>query len=301
MNISKDRSVKWQTFQNKYMTPKYVTKWLWSIVRAVIIAGLCYIILFPFFEKIINAFKSYEDLIDPTVKFLHKHFTLENVSRTVQKMQYWQALINTLILSTIVAFLQTFISALVGYGFAKFKFWGNKILFFFVILMLIIPPQTIIVPMFIKFRYLQILDTPFPLVVMSLTMTGFKNGLYIFMFRQFFRGVPKELNEAANIDGCGVFRTFFTIMLPSATSMLTTIFLLSFSWQWTDTVYNGLFLKNMKLLSNVISQVATGELQVLAGNLTHTAALLAVLPLALLFIFAQKAFVESIDRSGIVG
>lgn len=231
MNISKDRSVKWQTFQNKYMTPKYVTKWLWSIVRAVIIAGLCYIILFPFFEKIINAFKSYEDLIDPTVKFLPKHFTLENVSRTVQKMQYWQALINTLILSTIVAFLQTFISALVGYGFAKFKFWGNKILFFFVILMLIIPPQTIIVPMFIKFRYLQILDTPFPLVVMSLTMTGFKNGLYIFMFRQFFRGVPKELNEAANIDGCGVFRTFFTIMLPSATSMLTTIFLLSFSWQ----------------------------------------------------------------------
>ncbi len=88
MSTSKERSVKWQTFQNKYLTPKYVTKWLWSIVRAVIIAGLCYIILFPFFEKIINAFKSYEDLIDPTVKFLPKHFTLENVSRTVQKMQY---------------------------------------------------------------------------------------------------------------------------------------------------------------------------------------------------------------------
>jgi multiple sugar transport system permease protein len=177
--------------------------------------------------------------------------------------------------------------------------------FITVIMMLIIPPQTIIVPVFMKFRFfigfINLIDTPFPILIMALTTTGLKNGLYIFMFRQFFKNVPNELNEAASIDGCGVYRTFFKIMMPTAIPMLTTVFLLSFSWQWTDILYNSLFYKSTLLLSNVVSTVSTGELQALAGNLTNVAALLAVLPLALLYIFAQRAFVESIDRAGIVG
>ena len=291
---------KWE-IKEKYLSFRHFKKFLWGFVRTVIIAGLCYLILYPFLVKAINALKPYSDLIDTTVRFFPTGLTMETIRRTVSKIHYWTALFNTAWISLVVAALQTFVSALVGYGFAKFKFPGRRILFFFVILMLIIPPQTTMVSMFTRFSQLHILDTPFPLFIMAMTMTGLKNGLYIFIFRQFFSDMPKELNEAAAMDGCGVFKTFYTLMLPAASAMLTTAFLLSFSWQWTDTVFNGLYLKNVSVLSNVINLAFSGELRAMGGAMTHTAALLAILPLAVIYIFAQRAFVESIERSGIVG
>ena len=289
----------------KYLQRDVALRFLWAILRAGLLIGLCYVILYPFFTKAINAFKTYDDLIDPTVRFLPKHLTTEYVQRALQKMQYPKALLNTVLLSTMVGAVQTIVCAVVGYGFAKFRFKGNGALFFFVILMLVVPPQTILVPLFTKFRFflgsINLIDTPLPMLIMGLTCTGFKNGLYVFLFRQFFRNVPTELNEAASLDGYGPYRTFLHIMIPTAVPMLTTVFLLSFSWQWTDTLYNSLFFKNTPLLANTVSAVAAGELRAVAGNLTNAAALLAVLPLALVYIFAQKAFVGSIDRAGLVG
>lgn len=289
----------------KYLQRDAALRFLWALLRAGLLIGLCYVILYPFFTKAINAFKTYDDLIDPTVRFLPKHLTTEYVQRALQKMQYPKALLNTVLLSTMVGAVQTIVCAVVGYGFAKFRFKGNGALFFFVILMLVVPPQTILVPLFTKFRFflgsINLIDTPLPMLIMGLTCTGFKNGLYVFLFRQFFRNVPTELNEAASLDGYGTYRTFLHIMIPTAVPMLTTVFLLSFSWQWTDTLYNSLFFKNTPLLANTVSAVAAGELRAVAGNLTNAAALLAVLPLALVYIFAQKAFVGSIDRAGLVG
>lgn len=289
----------------KYLQRDAALRFLWALLRAGLLIGLCYVILYPFFTKAINAFKTYDDLIDPTVRFLPKHLTTEYVQRALQKMQYPKALLNTVLLSTMVGAVQTIVCAVVGYGFAKFRFKGNGALFFFVILMLVVPPQTILVPLFTKFRFflgsINLIDTPLPMLIMGMTCTGFKNGLYVFLFRQFFRNVPTELNEAASLDGYGPYRTFLHIMIPTAVPMLTTVFLLSFSWQWTDTLYNSLFFKNTPLLANTVSAVAAGELRAVAGNLTNAAALLAVLPLALVYIFAQKAFVGSIDRAGLVG
>lgn len=289
----------------RYLQRDAALRFLWALLRAGLLIGLCYVILYSFFTKAINAFKTYDDLIDPTVRFLPKHLTTEYVQRALQKMQYPKALLNTVLLSTMVGAVQTIVCAVVGYGFAKFRFKGNGALFFFVILMLVVPPQTILVPLFTKFRFflgsINLIDTPLPMLIMGLTCTGFKNGLYVFLFRQFFRNVPTELNEAASLDGYGPYRTFLHIMIPTAVPMLTTVFLLSFSWQWTDTLYNSLFFKNTPLLANTVSAVAAGELRAVAGNLTNAAALLAVLPLALVYIFAQKAFVGSIDRAGLVG
>ena len=291
--------------RSKYLQRDAALRFLWALLRAGLLIGLCYVILYPFFTKAINAFKTYDDLIDPTVRFLPKHLTTEYVQRALQKMQYPKALLNTVLLSTMVGAVQTIVCAVVGYGFAKFRFKGNGALFFFVILMLVVPPQTILVPLFTKFRFflgsINLIDTPLPMLIMGLTCTGFKNGLYVFLFRQFFRNVPTELNEAASLDGYGPYRTFLHIMIPTAVPMLTTVFLLSFSWQWTDTLYNSLFFKNTPLLANTVSAVAAGELRAVVGNLTNAAALLAVLPLALVYIFAQKAFVGSIDRAGLVG
>ncbi len=278
---------------------------LWYIVRAVIIVGICYVILYPFLTKIINGFKSYDDLIDPTVEYFPRNPTLQYYIQVLKEMDYLKSFGNTLLISLVVAFLQTAVAAVVGYGFARFKFKGNKLLFAMVILMLIIPPQIILVPLFVRFKmflgFINLIDTPWPTFIMAATGTGFKNGLYIFLTRQFFINMPKELNEAAAIDGCGVYKTFFKIMLPSATTILTTVFLLSFSWQWTDTLYNGLFFQDTNILSNAINKVGVGAPMAVSGNLQNIGALWVILPLAILYIFAQRAFVESIDNAGIVG
>ncbi len=284
---------------------KHAGRLLWSVVRAVIILGLCYVILYPFFVKLINGFKDYVDFLDPTVRFIPKHFTTSTVRRVAERLDYGVTLCNTALLSAGVALLTTAVSSFAAYGLARYKFRGSGLLFCGVIFTLIVPPQTVIIPLFLRFRFfagfINLLDTPFPVLILALTGLSLKNGLYIFMLRQFYRNMPKELEEAAYLDGCGAFNTYFRVMLPSARTMLITVFLLSLAWGWTDTVYNPLFFPNVQLFSNMIRQVGSGEVPIMSANMVNLAALLAIAPLALIYIVAQKFFVQSVERAGIVG
>jgi len=302
-----DRDVRRERFRSRYLSLRFVSGTAWKIVRFVLLFGLCYIILYPFLIKIINAFKGVADFSDPTVRFIPKDFTVENILRVFGVMEYWGSLLNTFIISLVCAVLQTGISAMVGYGFARFKFRLNKLLFGAVIFSLVVPVEVIIIPLFLRFRYflgfINLIDTPLPIFILSLTGFGIRNALYIFLLRQFFRNTPKELEEAAYLDGCGVFRTYLRVMLPSASSMLITVFLLSFSWQWTDTVYSSLFLREFHVLANMVAMaesLGAGE-AMLASNYIGIAACLAVLPLTLIYIFTQRFFVQSVTSSGLVG
>ena len=297
---------KWNRGKARHLTPQAVTSLLWKLVRAVILLGLCYIILYPFFIKVVNAFKTYSDFIDPTVRFLPKTFTWGNVRHVVKEMSYWSALQNTLLISVALGALQTLVCAVVGYGFARFQFKGRNLCFFLVIFSLIVPSQTILLPLYLKFKaflgVFKLIGTAWPLVILSMTGLGIKNGLYIFMFRQFFRNMPKELEEASYLDGCGTLRTFTKIMLPAATAVMTTVFLLALAWQWTDTVFSPLFLDEVNILSKNVSALAqSAGKPIEVANYVNIGAVLAVLPIALIYIVLQKFFVESIDRAGIVG
>ncbi len=297
---------KWNRWKARHLTPQAVTSLLWKLVRAVILLGLCYIILYPFFIKVVNAFKTYSDFIDPTVRFLPKTFTWGNVRHVVKEMSYWSALQNTLLISVALGALQTLVCAFVGYGFARFQFKGRNLCFFLVIFSLIVPSQTILLPLYLKFKaflgVFKLIGTAWPLVILSMTGLGIKNGLYIFMFRQFFRNMPKELEEASYLDGCGTLRTFTKIMLPAATAVMTTVFLLALAWQWTDTVFSPLFLDEVNILSKNVSALAqSAGKPIEVANYVNIGAVLAVLPIALIYIVLQKFFVESIDRAGIVG
>ncbi|MBQ5841130.1 MAG: carbohydrate ABC transporter permease [Clostridia bacterium] len=306
-SIDEERRVRRERFRSRYLSLHFASGLAWKIVRFVLLFGLCYIILYPFLIKIINAFKGVADFSDPTVRFIPKNFTVENVLRVFGVMDYWQSLLNTFIISLVCAVLQTGISALVGYGFARFKFRLNKLLFGAVIFSLVVPVEVIIIPLFLRFRhflgFINLIDTPLPIFILSLTGFGIRNALYIFLLRQFFRNMPKELEEAAYLDGCGVFRTYWRVMLPSAGSMLITVFLLSFAWQWTDTVYSSLFLREFHVLANMVSMaesLGAGEAMI-ASNYIGIAACLAVLPLTAIYIVTQRFFVQSVATSGLVG
>jgi multiple sugar transport system permease protein len=302
---------------------------LWSIVRGVIITGICFTILQPIFVKLSVSFMSERDLFDSAVKYIPKHFTLNNYKLALKGMDYWRSLIRTLLLSGGVALLQLGSCMLVAYGFARFRFPFKKILFGCVILMLIVPPQIIMLPLFMHFRFFDIfgifkavkgapvslLESYWPFIIQSATCTGFKNGLFIYMLRQFFKGMPRELEEAAFMDGCTKLGTFVRIIVPSSVPMMVTIFLFGFVWQWMDSFYTSLYLTKINVIPVALSSLGAsvyGEYSNFGGSMNfispgylsmmnNTGTILAMVPLIILYIICQRYFVEGIERSGIVG
>ena len=311
------------------MTKARIGTLFWSMIRGVIILGICFVILKPVFIKVSLSVMAEQDLYDSSVKYIAKHFTWNNYKIAFHGMDYMKTSIRTLGLAGGVALLQLFACLLTAYGFARFRFPGRNLLFGCVILTLIIPPQVIMLPLFMHFRFfdflglfqltkggtVNLIDTFWPFFIQAATCTGFKNGLYIYMLRQFFKGMPKELEEAAFVDGSGKLRTFFTIMLPSAVPMMVTVFLFSFVWQWTDNFYSTLYLNNVKVIPNALTsllyQVANqyetfgGDMNFISPGfssmINNTGVVLTIIPLVVLYIVCQKSFVEGIERSGIVG
>ena len=153
---------------------------------------------------------------------------------------------------------------------------------------------------------LALTNTYAPLIILSLTGLAFKNGLYIFMLRQFFTGVPDALEESAYIDGSGVFHTFFTIILPLSIPMMVTVFLFAFCWQWTDDFYTELFFTTSKItLMPDIVEIPTSLKTDYAGQnmyytaIRNTCGLCIIMPLVVLYCFGQNFLVQGIERSGL--
>lgn len=317
----------------KFLNLNFLTNVVWVIFRLVLLIGISYVILFPFFAKISGSFMSREDFVDVTVKLIPKYPTLDTYRAIIQENDYFEALLNTTILSILCGIIQTFMCCVIGYGLAKFKFKGSKLIFFLVIFTMVVPHRTLQLSMFMKFRYFDILgifnllgggvfeglkvlpftslnlnNTYWPLALLSLGGLAFKNGLYIFMMRQFFRGVPDELEESAYIDGSGTFRTFIQIILPLSVPMMITIFLFAFSWQWTDNFYTTIFFTkaSMVLMPDIIAIPKTLDTAYAAQNLyesaiRNTCGLLILAPLLIIYIFMQRFLIGGIERSGIVG
>ena len=267
-----------------------------------------------------------KDLYDSTVIVVPRNFTTENYKLINYLIGYWKALRNTIGISTLVSILQVVSCTLVGYGFARFNFPLKRFWFACVLLVIVVPPQTIMSSLYLNFRFFDIFgifkffkgstinlhNSTIPYLLLSASCMGLKNGLYIFIVRQYFRGVPKELEEAAYVDGCGNLSTFIRIMLPDARPVITSCFLFAFVWQWTDSFYSKMFLGKVVLLSKRLTSI-TGLLSdynlVMYGSgkiseaysqmMISTGMIMTIIPLLIIYIVAQKGFVESINQTGL--
>lgn len=312
-----------------YLLRRTLLKYGISVCRFILLFGMCFLILQPILNKISVSFMSERDLYDPTVVSIPSKISTSNYEVVAEILGYSKRLINSFVISLTVAILQIAMTTLVGYGFARFEFPFKKVLWACVMLTVLIPPQTISSSLHLHFRFFDIFgigelltgktlnlrDSMIPYYLMSIGCMGLKNGLYIYMIRQFFRNIPKELEEAAYVDGCGTLKTFLKIMLPDATPILTSCFLFSFVWQWTDGFYSKLFLGKINLLSTGLSSLVdrlSVYMQRLLGTETiptispvyasavlATGVLMFIMPLIVLYLFAQKGFVESLSSSGI--
>lgn len=292
-----------------------------------IIIGISYIILQPVFSMLSTAFMDPVDIYDITVRWVPKHFTLTNFKPVMTVMEYGTTFTASLGLSLIVAAVQVASCSFIGYGLARFRFKGKNLIFALVLLTLVIPPQTIMIPLFLHYRFFDVLgiislitgkeggvnllDSFWPFIMQAATGMGIKNGLYIFIFRQFFAGIPRSFEEAAYVDGASAILTFRKVILPNAVPAMIIVFLFSFVWQWNDEFYSGIFLQGARLLPMALQTMAS-TIETMAGIevkmdpyyislLNNTGALLVVGPPLLLYIFLQRYFVESIARAGIVG
>lgn len=293
-----------------------------NLVLAILLLGLCFLILQPLFNKIAVSFMSEQDLYDSTVVTIPRHFTLDNYRVALKLMDYGRSFVSTFVLAVAVAVLQVVSCLLVGYGFARYDFPLKKLWFFMVILLIVVPSQTYISALMLNFRYfdifgifkaltgkpLNLTGTVAPVVLMASTCTGLKCGLYIYLFRQYFRNIPKDIEEAAYLDGCGTLRTLFHIMLPDAMPLATSCFLFSFVWQWTDNYFSTLLTKSSHLLPARLNALASNLISYLAplrpsatysAALNATGTLLLLLPVLVLYLFAQKRFVQSLTAGGI--
>lgn len=316
--------------KRSYFSMYRLRQLMWSIVRTILVIGICFVILYPLIVKFSVSIMEERDLYDITVRYVPKHFTLKNYQTAWTYMRYPEAFINSVKLSLLTSLMQLISCTLVGYGFARFNFPLKNLLFGLVIAILVVPPQTIMIPLFLHFRFfdifgiisaltghtLNLLDSYWPFILLSATGMGLKNGLYIYIMRQHFRGAPKDLEEAAYIDGAGAFKTFYRVMLPGAIPMMVTVFLFSFVWQWTDTFYSTLFLQKLwvlptalsSLVPNVSQAYSSAQLGIMvylspaySSMLNNTGSILVIIPLIIIYLFTQRYFVESIERSGLTG
>lgn len=287
--------------------------WVVRLTRFVILAGVCFITLMPLVGVISRAFMSRDDFYNPLVYFIARNPTLDNINMAAKGLDYGPSMLKTVLLCLGVMALQTFVCSMVGYGFARFKLWGGGLLFGLVVLTIVVPMDTFMVSLYMQFRYplgstQSLLNTAYPTLLMSAVGMGLRSGLYIYIYRQFFKGMPAAVEEAACIDGAGVFRTFFQVMLPNATSSIIIVMLFSFVWQYNDTFMSGLFMNSMGLLPQKLTSLAATlsniyQVQDLneVGLMNNAGVLLVIAPLIVLYLFLQKYFMQGIERSGIVG
>ena len=309
----------------KYLTPeqirynrnKAIIGAVWPVFRFLILFGLCFIILYPLIFMVSTAFRPNEQMNDPSVVWLPKSFTLDNINQVLTSMRFETTLLTTLRYNIISSVLQVITCAITGYGFARFKFRGKSLLFAIVILMIIVPPQIITIPLFMQFRNFGIpgvlttslIDTGWTMYLPALFANGLRAGLFIFIFRQFFRGLPKELEDAAYLDGCSPLYTYVKIMIPNARQSFLTVFLFSIVWYWNDYYVSSSFFNNYNTIALMLKNLNTNlQVQLFEGQAVsvrqtivwlEAGCLISITPILVMYVFLQRYFIEGIERSGL--
>jgi multiple sugar transport system permease protein len=283
---------------------------LYKVIVLLLLVSFSYIYLYPMLFMLTNSFMNVEDLINPGVKWVPSILEIENYRRAIEVLELPAAVFDTTGYVLKVSISATISSALIGYGFAKFKFPLKNVLFGFMLATFILPSQVTMVANMLIFRNLGIMSSQSAMVFPAIFGQGYNAAIYILIFYQFFKTIPHVLMESAEIDGASPFKVFYKIALPLAIPSFLIVFLFSFVWYWNETFMTGLYVGGQLTLPLKLQAFRASyetlfppgsfgselnEAIMLAGNM------LTILPLLLLYFFAQRFFTESIDRTGITG
>ena len=268
------------------------------ILHLVLIAAAIFVSI-PIIWLVLSSLKVESDLVSESLLLFSPEIQWGNYADALTKIPFTKYATNSFMLAGMSAIITMISSATAGYAFGRIDAFGRDKLFAIVVVMILIPVGVYIIPQFILFSSLKITNSYWPWFLIALGGSPF----YIFLFRQYFRSFPKELEEAAELDGASIYRIYLQIILPNAKAIMATVFILQFLFIWSDFLMPVLYLSNE---NTVLAAVLTGagytnpqgypiQTLKLAGSVIY------MIPPLLIFFFAQKYIMQGVVTSGLKG
>jgi len=313
-----------------YLAQKSIIRFAKKLLLYSFFLGMSYVLLYPMLIIITKSFRPLEDMYNPSIVWISSGFTLENLRTAIKVLDYFPTLLLTIRIVLVNTLISLIICSMAGYGLARFRMEFAPVFIGIIIATIIVPVQTYIIPLYFQFvnfdffklgrlievftgtpAVVNLVNTEFTFYIMNLFGCGMRSGLFILIFMQFFKNLPKELENAARIDGCTELGTYIRIMIPNVKAAYLVVFLFSFVWNWNDYYLSQMFMRRNMLLANKLGMIrelvnpvvnpggwgdgVSGSVAIFASTI------LFILPPLLIYIVAQRRFIQSFERSGIVG
>jgi len=288
------------------LTPQKMGRKILNLIVYLLLTECVFLFIFPFLFMFVNSLKYEFDIKDLSKEWLVLRVNSYNYTEAIRQMNYWPNLLKTLGLVTIATLGHLFSCMMVGYGIARFKFFGRNAVFILAILSIIVPPQLFLIPSFILYNKLGWTGTVLPILAPTFFGFGLKGGLFIFLFRQAFKGLPPAYEEAAKIEGCSTLKIYLKIILPMVKTTMLVCVMLSFIWHWNDYFEPLMYLKgdNMiltqlleKLNNNIYGTNSSSG--VYLNPVSLAGCVLVVAPLLIFYFGVSHWFVQGIELSGL--
>jgi len=286
-----------------------------------VLTSLALVYVAPIISMIVTSFMSFSDLINPTTNWIPRSFEWSNYQQAWIALSAWPAtlfpegftflesvgrstLINTLLITLPSAFFQVFSCAIAGYAFGRLEFPFKRFFFVLLILVFVVPPQAQIIPLIMAYRDLGILNTPLVFWGPAFFGHGVRGSLFVFVFMQFFRKLPKDLEEAAMVDGVNPFMIFLKVMMPLAKPAFMVVFLFALVYHWTESMLSStlysLFPTFAVRIMMVMNPGAIIGMTITSRTVHMATGVIMMAPLLVIYFFTQRTFTESIERTGLV-
>ncbi len=291
----------------------------------VFLITIAYVFVYPIMKMISISFMSSTDLVNPEVIWLPKKFTFSNYAVAWKVLKGQVSLFNSIKYSTLLAVLQTVISAITGFAFARYEFKGKKVLYTVLLMSFIIPIPILLITQYNMFSnfYTQLgwfgnsgrgLGTYDSQIIMALFGQGVNSAILILIFVNFFKMIPNDLYEAGKIDGATPLQLFWHITIKLSLSTIVVVFLFSFVWNWNEAYVTDFFVGDgIELFTNQLGKFDSlfpsrasegrteGDALQLVESFKMAATVISIIPLLILYFVGQKSFVEGIEKTGITG
>lgn len=272
-----------------------------TIKRIGVFVMLCFgaaLFSIPFLWTVSTALKTNEQVFAVPPQWIPNPVQWANFRSAWTELPFLTFVTNTVIITIISVIGQVFSASLVAYGFARFKFRGRNALFYLMLSTMMLPSQVTMIPVFLLWREMNLIDTFAPLIVPAF----FGGGAFtIFLLRQFFLTVPRELDEAAMLDGASPFGIWWRILLPLSRPALITVVLFSFLGHWDDFMGPLIYLNSMEKYTVSIGLRMFQDMFGTQLELLMAASLIHILPTIVLFFVAQRYFIKGIALTGLKG
>ncbi|MCA9899259.1 MAG: carbohydrate ABC transporter permease [Ardenticatenaceae bacterium] len=286
---------------------------IFNVILYLLLIAIGFIYLYPLLFMFVTSMKSPGDLLNPMVQWIPTEFYAGNYQKAYQVLDYPSKVASSILISLVPSLFQTAVCSLVGYGLARYRFPGKKLIFALILATFIIPAQNTVIPQMLTYREFGLLGNIYSLILPAIAGQGFKSAIFILIFYQTFLSLPKALEEAARLDGASSFQIFFRIALPAAVPAYIISIIFSTVWYWNETYLTVIFLeggiqslpmqlsKFVQAYENLYPPGTVNIFDRLNEAVKLSGTFLNILPLLLLYFVLQKWFVESVERSGIAG